>query len=341
MVVLTITGCSLIQPEYEYTSEEFIMNTFINIKVYANSKEKAKEAIQKAFQEFKKIEELTNRFVQKGTAEYEKSEIIKINLAAGQTPVQVSEDTFKMLSLSKKYNKELDGVFEITIGPLVDLWGFGQDKKNVPAREQLESKLKLVDSNRLVLDEHRQTAYLERTDMSLDLGAIAKGYATEKAAQVIREYGIEKAIINAGGNIYALGEKGDEIPWKIGIQDPRDANKLLAVLNLKDQVAVTSGDYQRYFEVNGTRYHHILDPRTGKPADELMSVTVIGEDSTIADVLSTSFFILGVEKSLAYLKEHPGIEAVFVTKDQKIYTSTGVQEIIEFKKNGGYIIDER
>jgi len=341
LVVFTITGCSLIQSEYEYADEEFIMNTFISIRVYADNKEKAKEAVQKAFQEFKRIEELTNRFVQKGTAEYEKSEINIINLAAGQSPVLVSEETFKMLSLSKKYNKELDGVFDITIGPLVDLWGFGQEKNNVPGIEQLKSKLDLVDSNSLILDEHRQTAYLKKTGMSLDLGAIAKGYATEKAAQVIREYGIEKAIINAGGNIYALGEKGDGIPWKIGIQDPRDANKIFAILNLKDQVAVTSGDYQRYFEVDGTRYHHILDPRTGKPADELMSVTVIGEDSTIADILSTSFFILGVDKSLAYINEHPGIEAVFVTKDKKIYSSVGVKDIIEFKENGGYIIDER
>jgi thiamine biosynthesis lipoprotein len=340
LIVFTITGCSLIGQEYRYTSEEFIMNTFIKVQVYADSESKAKEAANKALQEFRRLELLSNRYAIRGTVEYDKSELIKINSAAGKTPVQVSKDIFEMLSLSKKYNNMLEGAFDITIGPIIDLWGFSQDSKTIPHENDLIRKLNLVDTGKMILDEKNRSVYLTEENMSLDLGGIAKGYATEKAAHTLREAGVKKAIINAGGNIYVIGEKAKGVPWKIGIEDPRDSQKLIAILSLKDQVAVTSGDYQRFFEVDGTRYHHILDPKTGKPARELISVTVVAENSAIADILSTSFFILGKEKSMAYLEKHPNIKAVFVTSDKRICYSPGMEKIIEFEKNGGYSFDQ-
>jgi len=339
-VVFTITGCSLIQQEYEYVAEEFMMDTFVKLKVYDADKAKAEEVAQKALDEFKRIELLTNRYAQEGTAEYAKSDVIKLNLAAGHSPVQVDKDVLAMLSLCKKYNKEFDGAFDVTIGPVVDLWGFGTEKKSVPSDEKLEERLELVDSNKMVLDEEKGTAYLVKEKMSLDLGGIAKGYATEQAAQLLRDDGIKKALINAGGNIYAIGEKDKNIPWMIGIQDPRNPDKIIGILKLKDQVAVTSGDYQRYFEVDGKRYHHILDPRTGKPASNMMSVTVVADNSALADILSTSFFVMGVEQSLAYIAEHPGVEAVFVTQDKRIIYSPGLEGVIELEKDGGYKIDQ-
>ena len=305
------------------------MDTFIKIKVFAKSKSQAQEATTKAFQEFKRIELLTNRFPEKGTSEYRKSEIIKINNEAAGQPVPVSKEVFEMLSLAKKYSAETGGAFDVTIGPIMDLWGFGKDKNTVPDEKMLKKALSLVDFNKIVLDEKRHTVFLEQKNMSIDLGGIAKGYATEKAGQVLKELGIKKAIINAGGNIYTIGEREKGLPWKIGIQDPREADKVYAVLNLRDQVAVTSGDFQRFFEVNGKRYHHLLDPKTGKPAEKLMSVTVVAKNSTIADILSSAFFVLGLEKSNAYLEQHSDIQAVFVTPDKKIICSPGLKHIIE------------
>ncbi|SMB80987.1 thiamine biosynthesis lipoprotein [Desulfonispora thiosulfatigenes DSM 11270] len=341
LIVFTTTSCSLPLREYEYTSEEFIMDTFIKIKVYADNENKAKESTKKAFQEFKKIELLTNRFAKEETPEYEKSEIIKINKEAALRPVKVSQDVFEMISLAKEYSTETKGAFEITIAPVMDLWGFGTEKNNIPEDMELRNKLDIVGSDKIILDRENNTVALAKNNMSLDLGAIAKGYATQKSVEALRNSGIEKAIVNAGGNIYVLGEKEKGNPWKIGIQDPRKEESIIAVLNLKDQVTVTSGDYQRYFEVNGKRYHHILDPRTAKPATGLLSVTVITDNSTKADILSTSFFVLGLDESLVYLEKHPDILAFFVTKDNKIIFSPGLKEIVELKESEDYSYEER
>lgn len=328
-IVLTIAGCSLFPREYEYTDQELVMDTLVQIKVYAPTEELAKEATRAAFREFKRLELLTNRY--QSPTQQKPSQVREINAQAGKKAVPVSEDVFTLIRLSKKYHRETDGAFEVTIGPVVDLWGFGREIKKVPGPKELQAALSLVGSEKILLDEEKQTVFLTQAGMSLDLGAIAKGYATDKAAQILKEYGIEKALINAGGNILVLGEKGENTPWKIGIQDPRDEKQIIATLNLKDQAAVTSGDYQRYFLIGGQRYHHLLDPKTGRPARHLISVTVIAPNSTVADILSTSFFVMGLEKSLAYLEKHPELGAVFVTPEKEVILSPGLESVVELR----------
>lgn len=339
LLVFTTTACSLFSAEEDFVSEEFIMDTFIKIKIIASDEEKAKDAWRKAFKEFKRIELLTNRHVEEGTPEYEKSDIIKINKAAALKPVKVDKDVFEMISLSKKYSEITRGAFDITVGPIMDLWDFG-GKNTVPESHKLVEMLELVGSDNIVLNEEETTVFLKEKDMSLDLGAIAKGYSAQKATEILKEVGIKKAIINAGGNISVLGEKEKGKPWKIGVQDPRNEEKVVVTLDLADQVIVTSGDYQRYFEANNKRYHHIIDPRTALPARELLSVTVISKDSTVADILSTSFFVMGLKDSLDYLKKHPEISAIFITEDRKIYASAGLEDILEFRESEDYSYDK-
>lgn len=304
------------------------MDTLVKIKVYAPTEEQAKKAAQAAFQEFRRLEILANRYP---SSPGRWSQVQEINAQAGKSPVPVSRDIFTMVSLSKKYHEETGGAFEVTIGPVIDLWGFGQETKRVPPTEELQATLSLVGSDKILLDREKQTVFLTQEKMSLDLGGIAKGYAADRAAQILKEYGIEKALINAGGNILVLGEKASNKPWKIGIQHPRQGEKIMATLELKDQAAVTSGDYQRYFLEGGERYHHLLNPKTGLPAGELISVTVIAPNSTEADILSTAFFIMGLEKSLAYLEKHPELGAVFVTPEEEIILSPGLEGIVEVR----------
>lgn len=340
LLVFTATSCSLFPGEYEYTSEEFIMDTFIKIKVIAKDEEEAKDAVGEAFKEFKRIELLTNRHVEEGRPEYEKSEIIKINKAAAVKPVKVDKDVFEMIQLAQEYTEATGGAFEITIGPVMDLWDFGGGNTTVPDEKKLEEALTLIGSDNIVLNEEDTTVFLTKKDMSLDLGAIAKGYSAQKATQVLKEQGIERAIINAGGNISVLGEKEKGKPWKIGVQDPRSKEEVIAILDATDQVIVTSGDYQRYFEANDKRYHHIIDPRTAMPARGLLSVTVIAEDSTIADILSTSFFVMGLDESLDYLEKHPDILAFFITDEKKIISSAALEKILEITESEDYSYDK-
>ena len=175
--------------------------------------------------------------------------------------------------------------------------------------------------------------------MVLDLGGIAKGYASEKATEVLRKNGISRAVINAGGNIYVLGEKGLFTPWKLGIQDPRSSSNIVGILHVKDSAAVTSGDYQRFFEKGGRRYHHILNPVTGFPADGLTSVTVVAASSTEADILSTALFVMGLEKGMALLEDNPHVQAVFVTESKKIILSQGLKDNVEIFTEGDYAYD--
>jgi len=335
-LIIFLSGCSSKQ---EYLSEYFLMDTIIRIKVYDENLDTAKTAAQAAFEEFKRISLLTDRFPQKGTPEFNQSDICKINEMAGIKPVKVSEDVIKMIDLAKKYNKITDGAFDVTIGPLMDLWGFGNDNNYLPSDAEITQKLSLIDSNKIKVNRRGKTILLKDRGMSLDLGGIAKGYATEKAVQILKQHGIKQAIIDAGGNIYVLGKKNGKEPWKLGIQDPRDASKIVGILSLSNKAAVTSGDYQRFFEKNGARYHHILDPSTGKPARNTISVTVVSESPTVADILSTALFVMGPKQGMKLVEELRRIEAVFITPDKKIIISSGLKDKITVQPGKDYSYD--
>lgn len=324
----------------EYASDQFLMDTLISIKVYGPDRELLRNAVTAAYTEMHRIAELADGFPQPGTAAFRSSDVCRINQQAGIAPVQVDPDILAMLLLSKKYNELSEGTFDVTVGPLMDLWGFGGNNPHVPSPDQIRTALTLVGSRDLILNQQQRTAYLSRVGMKLDLGAIAKGYATEKALQVLKKQGINKALIDAGGNIRVLGRNQHDTPWRIGIKDPRKSDGIVAILSLEDQSAVTSGDYYRYFEVGGKRYHHILDPRSGYPASENMAATAITADAGLADVLSTVFFVLPAHKALEIAARIAGSDIFLITADRRILHSPSLKGRIELSSYASYRYDQ-
>jgi len=314
------------------------MDTLIQITVYSDDGQRGKEALDKAFAEFERISNLTDRFSKEGKNTALSSDVIRINENAGIKPVQVSADTLKIIQRSLYYAQLSGGSFDITIGPIMDLWGFGKNEQHVPSDEQIKETLALVDYRKVIVDQDNGTVYLQKPGMSLDFGGVAKGYATEAAAKVLRESGIKHALINAGGNVYALGTKPDGTQWRVGVRDPRNENGLIAVLSVKDTSVVTSGDYERYFEEGGIRYSHLIDPSTGKQARDLIQTTVVTESSTDADILNKPLFVLGRQRGMSFAGNLQGVGAIFVGADKQVTFTGNLTDQLEFTKNSGYQI---
>jgi thiamine biosynthesis lipoprotein len=320
----------------EYRSDQFLMDTLVSIRVYGRDAENLRKAVSEAYAEMHRIADLTDRFPAAGSAAHAASDVCRINDMAGVKPVRVDTDVFAMLELARSYHDRTGGAFDVTIGPVMDLWGFGGKHPHVPGAGNIKASLALMDNARLILNREARTAFLAKAGMSVDLGAVAKGYATEKAVQVLKSKGIEKALIDAGGNIRVLGKNAGNDSWRVGIKNPWKSGDILAVLSLEDAAAVTSGDYYRYFESGGKRYHHILNPGTGYPATENTSVTVVARDAGIADILSTALFVLKPEKVLEIARNLEGVEVFLVTADRRILYTPGLQNRIELRTGGDY-----
>jgi thiamine biosynthesis lipoprotein len=341
-LLLLAGGVTLLyqQRTREYASEQFLMDTLVTIRVYGHDPDVLKAAVAAAYDEIHRIADLADRFPPPGTSACRSSDVCRINEQAGIAPVRVDADTLAMLALAKKYHDLSAGAFDVTIGPVIDLWGFAEDNPTVPSPRSITESLALVDNNRLLINASAQTVYLQNVGMKLDLGAVAKGFATEKAIKILEKYGIKKALIDAGGNIRVLGSNARNTPWRIGIKDPRKADAIVAILALEDAAAVTSGDYYRYFEVEGQRYHHILDPRSGYPASANKSVTVISKDAGLADVLSTALFVLKEEEAVT-LAEKLGVDLFLVSAEGLISHTAALADRIEVKPGGAYRYDPR
>ena len=253
------------------------------------------------------------------------SEISLLNASAGCGSVAVGADAFLLLAESRRYSKESGGAFSITTRALSALWEIHARCGTVPSRAEVEHALALVNDDDIQLDEAANTAELKRFGQSADLGGIAKGYAADEVRRVLQEGGVTGALINLGGTVCVIGETK-----RVGIQHPdRVTGISMGRVSLADTCAVTSGDYERYYEVDGVRYHHILDPRTGYPSRAgLRSVTLIGESALALDALSTAVFVLGAEEGLALARQH-GAEAVFVTDQLDVFCTDGLRENFE------------
>lgn len=300
----------------EHVESQFLMDTYVSIRAVGPG---ARLAVGAAFDEMRRIEALTSRFVAT-------SDVSRVNQGAGGDPVQVSDETFMLFKKAEECSELSGGAFDITIGPVVDAWGFGTDKPHVPDASVLAGALSLVNWRALELDPEGKTARLPLPGMSVDLGGIAKGYATDRAAAVLRDNGIQHALIDAGGNIVAVGTRPDGKPWRIGIRDPRGkstAETIGSVIDAEDVAVVTSGDYERFFVDNGERYHHIFDSSTGKPASLARSATVIAKSSCDADMLSTAVFVLGPERGLEVAESLDGVFAMVVGADGDLSFSSG------------------
>jgi thiamine biosynthesis lipoprotein len=269
------------------------------------------------------------------SANKEGTQIDAINKAAGKNPVKVSEDTFYVIQKSLDFARLTGGVFDSSVGPLVKLWNIGTDNARVPSATEIEERLDLIDYEKIELDETKKTVFLQRQGMSLDLGAIAKGYAADEIVKIMASHRVKAAVVDLGGNVLVYGQKKDGSPWRIGVQDPAsDRGDYLGLVSGKAMTVVTSGIYERFFSENGVRYHHILDTTTGYPADKgLVSVTIIATSSIDADALSTSVFALGLEKGMELVKSLPEIRAIFIDDKNSVYLSPGTESIFSLTNN--------
>ena len=254
------------------------------------------------------------------------SDVSRVNAAAGIEPVRVNKDVFKVIERAKYFAEISGGAFDPTVGPLAALWGIGTEKQHVPLQEEIDAVLPFVNFRYLELDAETYSVFLPYQGMSLDLGAIAKGFAADEAANIARRAGVKQAKIDLGGNIVLIGVKIDKSPWRVGIQNPGNAHgSITGILQITEKTVVTSGVYERYFEENGKKYHHIFDTSTGYPSEKgIVSVTIITDISMDADALSTSAFVLGYEAGCLLLDSFPETEAVFVFEDKSIRTTSGV-----------------
>jgi thiamine biosynthesis lipoprotein len=319
ILLLTLASCrtKTLQP---ITKENFLLGTIIKISLYDQDKNN-NIIFNKVFDRIREVES-------KMTINQDQSEIISLNKASGVEEVRLSPDTFYVLEKGKHYSQITEGNFDITIGPIVKLWNIGTEHPRVPSPDEIKGKLPLVNFRLLRLNPQNHSAYLEKKGMIVDLGGIAKGYAADEAKRILKEEGVQHAIVNLGGNIMTIGAKPDGSPWKIGIQNPfNPRGDYMGIVEVKDQAVVTSGVYERYFEKNGKRYHHILNPKTGYPVENgLVSVTIITPVSVDADGLSTSLFTLGLEEGMKFIEGKEEIEAIFIREDRKVFITSGLKE---------------
>jgi thiamine biosynthesis lipoprotein len=298
------------------------MDTIMNIKAYGSNASKAIDAA------YKRIDEIE----QMASASIDTSDVSKISQAAGKEYVKVHPEIIKMIETSVKYSKLTDGAFDITVGPLIKLWAIGTPDERVPSDSEIKAKLPLVGYNNISINEQDSSVKLLKEGMSIDLGGIAKGFAADEVLKVLKDYDIKSAIINLGGSsVYTLGQKPDGTLWSVGIQHPRKEKSAgyLGVLKMPQQALSTSGDYERFFIKDGKRYHHIINPATGYPADVgVMSDTILIDSSIpdcnmLADLLTKATFVSGVDKGLKIIDSIPGVSCLAVTTDNKIYKSAG------------------
>lgn len=262
----------------------------------------------------------------------ETSEVSRINAAGGG---EVSEDTAVILQEAMEVYQRTEGLFDVSIYPLMELWGFPSQEYHVPTREELLEVLSLVDASKIAFDG----TYIKLLEgQRIDFGGIAKGYTSARVMDVFQEYGIHSGMVTLGGNVQVLNKKLDGSKWQVAIRDPEHEGKILGVLGVENQAVITSGGYERYFEEDGETYIHILNPRTGYPADkDLISVTVISEDGMLADALSTSLYLMGREEAVSYWERYgEEFEMVLVTEKGEILVTEGICE--EFETEEEYLV---
>lgn len=266
-----------------------------------------------------------NQFYQK---KIESSDIYKINSNAGKEKVELLSETTAVLTESLKYYEMSNGYFDITIGPLIDLWKIGTEEAALPSDEAIKSALELIDITKF--DYCCNTALLVDPLMTIDTGGIAKGYIADRIAEVLKNDGCSGALINLGGNVLTVGEKPNGSKWRIGIQDPfKSTGNYLEIVNVNEMSVVTSGPYERNFVENGVRYHHILDPFTGYPVvNNIAGVTIISEKSIDGDGLSTSVFAMGIEDGIALIEKTDNTECYIILDDGTILMSSGFADYL-------------
>ena len=315
-MVVTLNGCTVPPKSESLTMTGTYFDTVVQIEVWGADQEIMEHCRQ-----------MCEDYEQMLSATIETSEISKINNAGGE-PVEVSDETAGLIEEGIKYGDISDGQFDITIASATDLWNFtDNEEKILPDPDELAEAVTHIDYHCIKVEGN--TVTLTDPEARIDLGGIAKGYIADRLKEYLKDEGIEHALIDLGGNMLTLGRRYDGNDFRIGIQKPfADTGTAMAVVSVNDKSVVTSGDYERYFEKDGVIYHHILDPDTGYPVqNDLDQVTITSDQSVDGDALSTTCFAMGLEDGLELIRSLDGIEAVFVTKDGEMHTSSNEIEL--------------
>ena len=296
-----------------------IMGTRITVELFHPDPAIARQGIDTVFQEMRHIDTSMSPYI-------ESSELARLNAQAAQQPFRTGDELFGLIQRSLYFSDLTGGAFDITFASV----GFLYDYRNAikPDESRRRKAAALINYHNLILDKNLNTVAFSKPGVRIDLGGIAKGYAVDRSILLLQELGIRQALVTAGGDSRMIGDRWGG-PWTIGIRDPRDADKMVAVIPLMDVAVSTSGDYLRFFEKDGVRYHHIINPKSGDSARELQSVTIIGPDATTTDALSTSVFVLGLSAGLKLINRLPDIDAILVDQRGRMHYSDDLQPAIK------------
>jgi thiamine biosynthesis lipoprotein len=306
-----------------------LLGTIVTITI-SGDPEKKSEDFNAAFNEIESVQRAFNPY-------NPESVISIINSGAADKPVKTGEEVFRLISRSLEISRITGGAFDITFASTGKLWDFSKEDFTPPDEKTIKKMLPLISYKNIILDEKDKTIHFLKKGTKIGLGGIAKGYATFKAVSVLKERKVKGAIVASAGDIQVIGDNNGK-PWRTGIQDPRGDSVIAAIDMLDGEAVSTSGDYERFRMVNGRRYHHIIDPATGHPADSgLISVSVFSTDPVLSDACSTAFFISGLEKTKSILASKPALSAVLVTSGMKVYVSKILKGRITFR-NGLEVI---
>lgn len=288
------------------------MDTVMTLTAYGENGDKA---LQAAEEEIKRLDDLFS-------INSEDGDVWRLNR---EKTTSVSEDSVYLLTRAAEISESTGGIFDCTVAPIMDAWGFPTEEYRIPGNAELQRLLKAVDYRQVQLDGSTVSI---PANVEIDLGGIAKGYTSDRVMKIFAENGVSSGIISLGGNVQCLGSKVDGSPWRVAVQDPSNLEETFAVIEAEDEAIITSGAYQRYFEKDGKLYHHIVDPRNGCPANSgLLSATIVCKDGTLADGLSTSLFIMGLDDAITYWREHSdSFETILMTTDRRVYLTEGLAE---------------
>jgi thiamine biosynthesis lipoprotein len=297
----------------------------VTITAVARSEAEGQAAATAGFAEIHRLEELLSTWIPT-------SELSRVNTAAGVMPVHVSPETLTVVQRAMQVAEMTDGGFNIAIGPAVDAWNVTEGQQ-IPTEAELDALRPLVDLQAVHVDVREQTIFLEKTGMRIDVGGIGKGFAADRAVEALWEAGAIAGVVALSGDIKTFGHLPDGKMFPVGIQHPRENQSVLAWVELQDEAISTAGDYERFFERDGVRYHHILDPRTLQPARSCQSVTVIAREGVWADGLDTGIFVMGPERGMELVEQLPDVEAIIVDAKGRLLVSSGLKQRIRLPEN--------
>lgn len=303
-----------------------LMGTDFTVSVAGLTETRAREAINAALDAVAEVERRLSPHVPT-------SDVSRINATAGGDPTQISEATFDLLERARRVSVQSDGAFDVTYAALSPVWrGLRERPPQLPTDAAIDTARALVGYQRLVLDRSQMTASLQTRGMAMNLGGIGKGHGVDLAGEALLSRGVQNFIIGGGGDLLVRGSK-QGTPWRLGIQHPRRHGHLMGHLSLEmNGAVVTSGDYERFVEIEGTRYHHIIDPRTGRPARGCASVTLSAQDATVADAMATAVFVLGPVDGMALVEQTEGVEALIIDEHLQVTMSPGLRDIVHLRE---------